>query len=235
MKKQKAFTLAEVLIVMGIIGVLAILTVPNMLSNVDANKRSTSFKKAFSTLNNVYASYFIGDIQRPRAATARNGNNLLLALTEKLNIDRYYTLNDTTGAVTPSYEAPVTVGQASTDAFDTAHYTDLWVKTTDGMAYQVVLGQNNCLTRLAANNLGTLADAIGATGTCMWVVVDYNSEKAPNIHCATGGGITEGEAITDDQLKGMANCDRITFLLTQEGFTAGNPDHTVAGRLLGKD
>lgn len=50
-KKNVAFTLAEVLITLGIIGVVAAMTLPTLISNVNGVRNRTQFKKSLSTLN----------------------------------------------------------------------------------------------------------------------------------------------------------------------------------------
>ena len=46
-----AFTLAEVLITLGIIGVVAAMTIPTLISNTNGAQFKTAYKKALSTLN----------------------------------------------------------------------------------------------------------------------------------------------------------------------------------------
>ena len=54
MKKLKwGFTLAEILITMGIIGVVAALTIPVLVSNSNANAYKTALKKNISVLNSA--------------------------------------------------------------------------------------------------------------------------------------------------------------------------------------
>lgn len=53
-KKKSAFTLAEVLITLGIIGVVAALTLPNLMSAYKAHTLKTQFMKANSTLQQVF-------------------------------------------------------------------------------------------------------------------------------------------------------------------------------------
>lgn len=48
---KKAFTLVEVLITIGIIGVVAALTIPTLIQNSNSKKFTTQFKKSLSTLN----------------------------------------------------------------------------------------------------------------------------------------------------------------------------------------
>ncbi|MBE7712116.1 MAG: type II secretion system protein [Cyanobacteria bacterium SIG26] len=49
--KKLAFTLAEILITLGIIGVVAAMTIPNLISNTNGAKFRTQYKKTLTTLN----------------------------------------------------------------------------------------------------------------------------------------------------------------------------------------
>ena len=51
MTKRFGFTLAEVLITLGIIGVVAAMTIPNLIANTNSAKFRSQFKKTLSTLN----------------------------------------------------------------------------------------------------------------------------------------------------------------------------------------
>ena len=57
-----AFTLAEILITLGIIGVVASLTIPTLVKNYQKEQTVTQLKKAFSTINQVF-----------QTSTAENG------------------------------------------------------------------------------------------------------------------------------------------------------------------
>ena len=51
MTKKIGFTLAEVLITLGIIGVVAAMTIPTLIANTNSAKFRSQFKKSLSTLN----------------------------------------------------------------------------------------------------------------------------------------------------------------------------------------
>ena len=51
---KKAFTLAEVLLAMSIVGIVAALTVPNFISNTDEEKTVVKLKKINKELNDAY-------------------------------------------------------------------------------------------------------------------------------------------------------------------------------------
>src|SRR5574344_2464157 len=54
-KRSLAFTLAEVLIVLGIIGIVAALTIPTLMMNAQKHEYVTGLKKFYSTWNNGFA------------------------------------------------------------------------------------------------------------------------------------------------------------------------------------
>jgi len=51
-----AFTLAEILIVIGILGMVAEMTIPTLMNNVDSKVQKVGLKKSFSTLSQAYLS-----------------------------------------------------------------------------------------------------------------------------------------------------------------------------------
>ena len=50
-KKRCAFTLVEIMIAIGIIGIVAAITIPTMIQNSNSKKFATQLKKSISTLN----------------------------------------------------------------------------------------------------------------------------------------------------------------------------------------
>lgn len=55
------FTLAEVLITLGIIGIVASITIPILISNVQATQYKTAYKKSFSDLSNALNTARLND------------------------------------------------------------------------------------------------------------------------------------------------------------------------------
>lgn len=49
----KGFTLAEVLITLGIIGVVAAITIPSLISNYQKKSTVTQLKKTYATISNA--------------------------------------------------------------------------------------------------------------------------------------------------------------------------------------
>ena len=63
--KQKGFTLAEVLITLAIIGVVAALTIPSVISNYQQMEFKTGLKKAVSVLNEAIQTNIAQDGETP--------------------------------------------------------------------------------------------------------------------------------------------------------------------------
>ena len=59
---RKAFTLAEVLITLGIIGIVAAMTLPTVINNTKNKEIETAFKKAYSILGQVTQNVVIEDL-----------------------------------------------------------------------------------------------------------------------------------------------------------------------------
>lgn len=57
MSKNQAFSLAEVLITLGIIGVVAALTIPSLMKNTQDTELKTAWKKEFSTFSQAYIKF----------------------------------------------------------------------------------------------------------------------------------------------------------------------------------
>src|SRR5574344_1022164 len=60
-KENLAFTLAEVLIVLGIIGIVAALTIPTLMANVQKQQYLTALKKFYSTQSEGFARMLAED------------------------------------------------------------------------------------------------------------------------------------------------------------------------------
>ena len=68
--KRKAFTMAELLIVMGLIGVVAALTIPNLKDNADSHVNVAKAKKVYSEISGAFDRYTLKAKARPSDWTA---------------------------------------------------------------------------------------------------------------------------------------------------------------------
>ena len=73
MKRQNAFTLAEVLITLGIIGVVAAMTMPSLLNATQGKQYVTAYKRALATMSQAGAmNYALTDEDFNTAPTVRS-------------------------------------------------------------------------------------------------------------------------------------------------------------------
>ena len=71
MKKiKKAFTLAEVLITLAIIGVVAAISIPSVIANVNQQEYKTGLRKAVSVLNSAITMNVALDGETPYSLSA---------------------------------------------------------------------------------------------------------------------------------------------------------------------
>ena len=68
-KAKLAFTLAEVLITLGIIGIVAAMTIPTLIANTNGQKYRSQFKKTVSILSQPVRIH--DGIVQPATAAAR--------------------------------------------------------------------------------------------------------------------------------------------------------------------
>lgn len=86
-KKKYAFTLAEILIVLTIIGVVASLTVPVVLNNISQAELKTAFKKNYSVINQATRLILINDTPNFKNLCNNDDNNCLANFYKKyLNV-----------------------------------------------------------------------------------------------------------------------------------------------------
>lgn len=169
--KEKAFTLAEVLITLGIIGVVAALTIPVIISKVDENIGRSEVKKAYNVLSGAIqrmVSDNNGTIWDNTSGSATtNTNNMRDALASYLaysNIDTFINLF-------PS---------------ETHYYKSSTVWPTGGISAYITftLNDGQLLSIYSDQNCNQTAAGFGSGGTqtniCAEFYMDINGKKPPN-------------------------------------------------------
>lgn len=163
MKLRKAFTLAEVLITLTIIGVIAALTIPSFMSNTSKKASAVGLKKAISTLDQTI------DMSRSESKfqpipkcyysdVATEGNqlaqckDLLIYMKDMMQVSKYCETDPVAGGCMPQYSV-----SASCGGWNELENKKAFV-TTDGMVYFEYSEDTG------AANIG----------------VDVNGEKGPN-------------------------------------------------------
>lgn len=171
----KGFTLAEVLITLSIIGVVASMTIPTLMQNIQDNEFKNKMRKEYSVLSEAY-----------QLLAQENGGQFVYALSgcsdsgykcfkdvfkQKLSYIKECDVNS--GAnLGVCYPAQANVkylnGTPAGDTFIGNTYTASLV-LKDGAALAMFLDSASCA-----------ASGAGFTNKCGWIAVDVNGLKEPN-------------------------------------------------------
>ncbi|GEM_PF-956709 len=186
--KRKGFTLAEVLITLAIIGVVATMTLPALISNTNEQQARTGLKKAINTLTEAgqmnmavdnWAYDNVVALAGNPAANSVDTQSLYAILAKRLNVDFQKTTGFGTGPV------PVPAPVAVVPPVNTYFYL------RDGSAIYF-----NRTT--VGANFGTLqADGLPLGYD---IIYDTNGSKGPNIlsNClGTVAGVDDTSTIAD--------------------------------------
>lgn len=169
-QKKKGFTLAEALVTLVIIGVIAALTIPAILVNTEQHEYKSALKKALSALNQVIElnialeGYGPIEARDMTAANVAHEDSLFNLFKNRMNVI----------STSPQYDW----GNTTNYAFFTA----------DGMRYEFPTTPNQSMGGTFSTNNGNCAtpggniqDDLGVTWDkpCL-VIVDVNGQRRPN-------------------------------------------------------
>ena len=164
MTKRFGFTLAEVLITLGIIGVVAAMTMPTLMNSTNGAQYKTAYKKALSVLSQAVVlnvaldDYDLSQATETSTTKATDGSSASLynLFNNRMNVVK----TATTGTGwTASNNAKIKFAQAS-------NYTLFF---NDGIVFSFKNNDGNC----------TEGNATTTEDKC-YGVIDVNGEKNPN-------------------------------------------------------
>ena len=167
MTKRFGFTLAEVLITLGIIGVVAAMTIPTLISNTNGAQFKTAYKKALSTLNQAVVmnvaladSDFASIAGDEVAGTDYSANSVSLILRDRVAgtgsaTSAYFTAVGGSGLAISDSTAPCTGAgtpdASCTDSSSTYSLSKTYTSTTakvfsfaDGTSFGYLIADKNC-------------------------------------------------------------------------------------------
>lgn len=162
-----AFTLAEVLITLGIIGIVAAMTIPTLMNDVQDKQYKVALKKQYSALSQVYLSIandnggsFSSAFTSCGAADTNAGNT---CFKDVIKAKLQYAKECDGGS-----------------ALGTCLSTQANTKTLDGNAANN-WGLSNTLAGLIFNDGTSLGIHFAGTGVNSgWLIIDVNGLKQPN-------------------------------------------------------
>lgn len=177
MNKKMGFTLAEVLIVIGIIGIIAQATIPTLVNNVQTQVTTTQFKKAYSTLNNAVLLMKSNSGYLPNCYYGLNGYNTDMSecidffnqFKSVLTVTKYCSNNAYSNGCIPRYN-----GVDTSDPNMTQADKDYAIANCGGFSQSDIL--NNGPAYILAD--GTIIFQYGSTVPLFGI--DVNGQKKPN-------------------------------------------------------
>ena len=165
MKKFNAFTLAEVLITLGIIGVVAAMTMPTLMNSTNGAQYKTAYKKALSVLSQaVVLNVALDDYDLSQATSTATGTND--ASLYSLFYNRMNVVKTTVGT---GWSATGTAGQTTLTTFGASNNYILFFN--DGITFTFPKNAGNCTE---GNSGGTTTES-----KCHGMI-DVNGKKNPN-------------------------------------------------------
>lgn len=167
-----AFTLAEVLITLGIIGVVAAMTIPTLLNNSNKQEYVTALKKQYSIFSQAYL-----------LLKNQNGGDITMSMTGTTDADDANFLNELAkvlrlqtncgNAMGCWYTTPMnwlngTLYRANFDSTNSGHYAKAVL--SDGSVILIDIWDASC-----SSTVGT-----SALKFCGGIDIDVNGAKGPN-------------------------------------------------------
>ncbi len=175
-KKQSAFSLAEVLIAMVIIGIIAAITVPALMQNMNDNQYKSALKKNFSVFSNAVNLAYGYDYDDFRDWDYTHSLSFTTEIAEKfynyLNVQKV--CGHTSGCFTEiMYAKNGSIGDKNYIKGQGERYSFV---LNDGTSVLLdVWGDTN-----AQNYLGFNEETLFGTDSNLSIIVDVNGLKKPN-------------------------------------------------------
>ncbi len=236
MRLKKGFTLAEILIVLMVIGAIATMTIPSLMKGVTESQWKTAYKKAYNTIVNMSSMERVaGNLPatssdgamvtmfktmnsslavKAYAASTAAQNGTILTASEYFNCVKL--LGVTQGATTCTGTPPA-VDNSTTGLSP-------WIITEDNMAYNVQKGTGtSCDSKLEINSQTVMTNV--QSKSCTIITVDVN-------------GLTNGPNIYEPQsMSGVSGAvkplsgDRYYIYVGTDGATSGPKTLTLEGHI----
>ena len=176
--RKNGFTLAEVLITLGVIGVVAALTLPSVISNYKEREYIAKLKKSYSILNQAFTAAIVDNETVDNWCEKPLDNNqcavnMLNILSKHMNVSQSCVFGDGK-CFSKKYHN-----------YDLSNDTGLFLHramiTSDGIAYGLNItagdGYTNNWCKTTTNDLSIS----GYYDHCGYIYVDVTGPKSPNV------------------------------------------------------
>ena len=167
-----AFTLAEVLITLGIIGVVAAMTMPTLINNINKKHWITGYKKAFSELSQIH-QLLNSETGGSYMAECNDFDDVCLKnlFAEKLKVVEYCKEN----VPNKCQENSTYLNGRTRGINQTTEVNDPWPTIVTASGYSVKF-------RFHGNDCSEFIEGYSQKlPTCGWMQIDVNGLKRPNV------------------------------------------------------
>lgn len=165
-KKSDGFTLAEVLIVLGITGVIAEITIPTLIQNTQNAQMKAGVKVAYSTLSQAF-TMLANDNSGTLSGYYADGNAVVTALSNYLKMVKTCSQSNTEGCLS-------SVGDYY--AYTAISFNQPGFILSNGMSVEIHWWRQNC----DAQSYFAASTIYSKNWECAYLMVDVNGLKAPN-------------------------------------------------------
>jgi len=168
---KKGFTLAEILITLAVIGIVATLTLPNLLQNYRERVYTTQLQRAYNSISNALVTHMAEENAESLGDTLRSRDDIKAFLYKYLKVARYCggsgSFNGTCFAEDGKYRE-----------IDSSNYQD----------YRSVIGYDRGILNVArVNNQSSECVMLNTGATVCMSTFDFNAKKGI-ITLDTNGG-----------------------------------------------
>lgn len=172
--KLSAFTLAEVLITLGIIGIVAALTIPSLMNNIQDSQFKQAWKKNYSVISQAYQRYVTENGGSATGLCAYSAVCVRDVLQPYLNIAKLCSSSASEGCWSPAgtlrnYTGTTAAGMPTNGGNTTFSNPGLVLNDGTFMLFESSY-DSTCPVSVWSGNLRT----------CGYVIVDVNGIKPPN-------------------------------------------------------
>lgn len=172
---RKGFTLAEVLITLGIIGVVAAMTLPTVINKINNKQNITAMKKAYSELSQIQQTldYEYGG-SFPIACNNFDDDCLRNLFVEKMKVIKKCKSSAPNECQAKSYYAD------GSELKNTTNINQGWPMLVTESGYSVKFRFHIANCDSFSPNFKNADGSLRELKTCGWMQVDTNGKKKPN-------------------------------------------------------
>ena len=172
LSRLAAFTLAEVLITLGIIGVVAAMTMPTLINNINKKHWITGYKKAFSELSQIH-QLLNSETGGSYMAECNDFDDVCLKnlFAEKMKVVEYCKEN----VPNKCQESSTYLNGKTRGINQSTDVNDIWPTIVTASGYSVKF-------RFHGNDCSEFIESYSQKlPTCGWMQIDVNGLKRPNV------------------------------------------------------